>query len=92
MAISAFFRTFAKKKMGLISCKPHCNWCQNRGSAYAPCDYRRYPCAVKEFVERFPDKCHDGMFMVTEKMRCPDKRFFKPIYTREQVAEHNNHK
>jgi hypothetical protein len=51
-----------------------------------------YVCGVEEFAKRFPDQCRDGMFMVTEKMRCPDKRFFKAIYTREEVAKHNGHK
>ena len=93
MSVQLFF-VYLKKKldMSLISCKPHCNWCQNRSSAYGPSDYRLYICGVEEFAKRYPDQCRDGMFMVTEKMRCPDKRFFKPIYTREEVAKHNNHK
>ena len=76
----------------LISRKPHCNWCDNRRSADPRADYQLYPCACKELAMKFPDRCIDGCFMVKEKMRCPDKRYFKPLYTIEQVREHNNHK
>lgn len=77
----------------LISRKPYCNWCENRCSeAYGPSDYQLYICDVEEFAKRFPERVKDGFFMVKEKMRCPDKKYFKPIYTIEQVRKHNNHK
>ena len=76
----------------LISRKPHCNWCKNRGTAWSAHDYHLYACCVEEFAKRFPNRCDDGIFMVTEKMRCPDKKYFVPIYTIEQVRQHNNHK
>ena len=76
----------------LLSRKPHCNWCERRGSADGRTDYELYPCSCPELAARFPDKCLDGCFMVKEKMRCPDKRYFKPLYTMEQVKVHNHHK
>ena len=76
----------------LISRKPYCNFCKLRGSADSRTDYHLYPCACKELAKKFPDKCIDGIFMVTEKMRCPDKRFFAPIYSIEDIKKHNNHK
>lgn len=77
----------------LISRKPYCNWCKHRCSeAYGPSDYQLYICEVEEFTKRFPEHVYDGFFMVKEKQRCPDKRFFDPIYTIEQVREHNHHK
>ena len=79
----------------LISRKPYCNNCQNRGSAYGPTDYTWYPCSKGEEIDKvrpgIMHKC-DGLFMVGEKWRCPDKRFFNPIYTKEQQLKYNNHK
>ena len=77
----------------LISRKPYCNWCKHRcSSAYGPSDYRLYICGVKELADKYPERCRDGMFMVTEKMRCPDKTFFDPTYTKEQQKINNHHK
>lgn len=79
--------------MALISRKPYCNNCLNRGKALAYTDYRLYPCCVNELAEKFPDKVlKSGIFAVTEKMRCPDKAFFKPIYSKEEQRKYNNHK
>lgn len=81
----------------LYSRKPYCQNCQNRGSADGTHDYHLYPCScAEEIAKEHPDKIYwdekDKMGYVTEKQRCPDKRFFKPIYTIEQLKEHNNHK
>ena len=84
--------------MSLISCKPYCNWCENRcQAADGTKDYQLYICACGEELHKLhPDKIHwdekEKMGFVREKQRCPDKRFFKPIYTLEQVREHNHHK
>jgi hypothetical protein len=32
------------------------------------------------------------MYFVGEKMRCPCKEFFDPIYTKEEQLKYNNHK
>jgi hypothetical protein len=76
----------------LISRKPYCNNCNNRGPADATTDYHLYPCGCEELAKKYPERTRYGLFYVTEKMRCPDKRFFDPIYTLEQVREHNHHK
>lgn len=79
----------------LISRKPYCNNCKNRGSAYGPIDYAWYPCSKGEEIDNIrPNIMHkyDGLFMVGEKWRCPHKEFFDPIYTKEQQLAHNNHK
>lgn len=77
----------------LISRKPYCNWCQNRGhSPFGEYDYKLYSCSCEELAKLYPERVKDGIFMVTEKMRCPNKNFFKPLYTLEQVKQHNNHK
>ena len=36
----------------LISRKPYCNNCQNRGSAYGPTDYVWYPCSKGEEIDK----------------------------------------
>lgn len=79
----------------LISRKPYCKNCKNRGSAYGPSDYVWYLCSKgKEIDDVRPGIMHkcDGLYMTGENWRCPDKRFFDPIYTKEQQLKHNNHK
>lgn len=82
----------------LISRKPYCNNCKNRGQAWGPFDYCLYTCSCGEEIYKLhPDKIitkksEPGIYFVTEKQRCPDKRFFKPLYTKEQQLEHNHHK
>ncbi len=76
----------------LISRKPYCNNCKRRGLADGTTDYHLYPCDCEELAKKYPERTRYGLFYVTEKMRCPDKRFFDPIYTLEQVREHNHHK
>lgn len=83
--------------MALISRKPYCNWCENRGQAWGPHNYQLYPCSCGEEIAKLhPGKIrwdkNEKMGLVKEKQRCPDKRFFKPIYTLEQVRQYNHHK
>lgn len=81
----------------LISRKPYCNNCKNRGSAWGPHDYQDYPCLKGEEINKerpgvlFYNKW-ENMYFVGEKMRCPVKRFFIPLYTKKEQLEHNHHK
>lgn len=82
----------------LISRKPYCNNCKHRGDAWGIFDYRWYACECGEEIHKLhPDKIKEfksepGIYFVSEKQRCPDKRFFDPIYTKEQQCKYNNHK
>ena len=81
----------------LISRKPYCNNCENRGSAWGPHDYQNYPCSKGEEInKKRPGVLHydksEDMYFIGEKMRCPCKEFFVPIYTKEQQLKHNHHK
>lgn len=82
----------------LISRKPFCNNCKNRGTAWGPSDYNLYPCSCGAEIHKLhPNKIivkesEPGMYFVGERQRCPDKRFFVPIYTKEQQLQYNHHK
>ena len=41
---------------------------------------------------RFLNDKSEDIYFVGEKMRCPCKEFFDPIYAKEQQLKHNNHK
>lgn len=77
----------------LIGRKPFCKNCSRKLDIN--CDYRSYSCGAAWVAAQdagHPDEPDDRFTHLKKNSRCPDKKYFIPAYTLEQVRKHNHHK
>ena len=77
----------------LIGRKPFCKNCDRHLAINQ--DYETYCCGAAWLSAKdngHPDEPDKRFMHLKKNSRCPDKKYFRPIYTIEQVREHNHHK